>query len=140
MTTGFVERQKGKSVIATQYQAQGNAFYASYQDNITATPSGTQTTSLMLAQQQSRITTVAASGDGVRLPPAIPGAAVTVLNDAAVNPCNVFPASAAQGGIAGGDKINTGSANAAFSLVSQVGSGTGPTIFYCFSAGTWRTK
>jgi hypothetical protein len=140
MPTGFVDRIKGKNVIATEYQAQGGAFFASWQDNITATPTGSQSTSLLLTQQNNRITTVTTTGDGVRLPPAIPGAAIVVLNDAAVNPCNVWPSSATQGGIAGGDKINTGAANAAFSLAASAGAAGGPVIFYVFSAGTWRTK
>jgi len=136
MVTGFVDRTKGKSVIATQFQAQGGAFYASYEDNITATVSGTQTTSRLIAQQQNRITTVASAGDGVRLPPAIAGACVVLVNDAAVNAANVFPSSATQGGVSGGDKINAGAQNAAFSLTVVLG----VTIFYCFSNGTWRTK
>ena len=136
MVTGFVDRAKGKTAIGTQYQSQGGAFYSSNQDNITATPSGTQANSFMLAQQQNRITTVATAADGVRLPPAIAGAAVVVTNDAAVNAANVWPSSAAQGGISGGDKINALAANTAFSLTVAAG----VTIFYCFSNGTWRTK
>lgn len=136
MVTGFVQRDKGKTVISSQYMSQGGAFYSSSQDNITATPSGTQATSLLLRQQQSRITTVATAGDGVRLPPAIAGASLVVVNDAASNAANVWPSSQAQGGAAGGDKINAGVANAAFSLTVALG----VTIFYCFSNGTWRTK
>ena len=136
MVTGFQDRLKGKSVISTQYQTQGGAFYSSSLDNVTATPSGTQNTSLLLVNQQNRITTVATAGDGVRLPPAIAGAAVVVVNDAATNAANVFPSSQAQGGASGGDKINAGAQNAAFSLTVAAG----VTIFYCFSNGTWRTK
>jgi hypothetical protein len=134
--SGFVDRTKGKSVIATQVQAQGGAFYASYEDNITATISGTQTTSRLIAQQQNRITTVASAGDGVRLPPALAGACVVLVNDATTNAANVWPSSQAQGGASGGDKINAGVANAAFSLTVALG----VTIFYCFSNGVWRTK
>lgn len=136
MPTGFVDRAKGKTCISTQYMAQGASFYSNAQDNITATPSGTQATSVLLAQQQNRITTVATAGDGVRLPPAIPGAAIVVVNDAATNAANIWPSSAAQGGITGGDKINVGAPNAAFSLTVALG----VTIFYCFTLGTWRTK
>jgi hypothetical protein len=70
MTTGFVERQKGKTVIGTQYQAPGGAFYSSSADNLTATPSGNQGNAALLAQQQNRITTVASAGDAFRLPQA----------------------------------------------------------------------
>ena len=136
MVTGFIDRAKGKTVISTQYQSPGGAFYCSAQDNITATPSGTQANSLLLVNQQSRIVTVATAADGVRLPPAISGGCVIVTNDAAINAANIWPSSAAQGGASGGDKINALAANTAFSLTVAAG----PTIFYCFSAGTWRTK
>jgi hypothetical protein len=136
MVTGFVDRSKGKTSISTQYQAQGSAFYTSSLDNITATPSGSQATSLLLVNQQNRITTVASAGDGVRLPPALSGACVVVVNDAVTNAANIFPSSAAQGGVAGGDKINALAVNTAFSLTVALG----VTIFYCFSNGVWRTK
>ena len=107
----------------------------STQTGITATPSGTQSTALLLTGTQWQITTVATSGDAVRLPPALPGMELTGLNNAAVNPANIFPSSNAQGGVSGGDKINALAQNAAFSLVI-----TTPTIFYCFVVGTWITK
>lgn len=136
MASGFVDRAKGKTAINTQYMSQGAAFYSNAQDNITATPSGTQATAAVLQQQQNRITTVASAGDAVRLPPAIPGAAIVVVNDAAANAANLFPAGATQGGVTGGDKINALTQNTAFSLTVAAG----PTIFYCFTLGTWRTK
>lgn len=134
--TGFVDRAKGKTAISTQYMSRGGAFYTSCEDSIVATPSGTQATSHLLAQQQNRITTVATAGDGVRLPPAIAGASVVVTNDAAANACNVWPSSQAQGGVTGGDKINELAANAAFSQTVALG----VVIYFCFSNGTWRTK
>jgi hypothetical protein len=134
--TGFIDRAKGKTAISTQYMSKGGAYYSSAEDAITATPSGTQATSRLLGQQQSRITTVATAGDGVRLPPAIAEACVVVVNDAAVNAMNVWPSSAAQGGVTGGDKINVLAQNAAFSQTVALG----VVIYYCFSNGTWRTK
>src|SRR5215471_13339649 len=106
--TGLVDRSKGKTSIATQYQQQGSQFYASSLDNLTASPSpnNNQAGALLLVNQQNRITTVAAAGDSVRLPPAISGGCITVVNDAASNAMNVWPSSATQGGAAGGDKIN----------------------------------
>jgi hypothetical protein len=136
MATGFVDRAKGKTAIATQYMSQGAGFFSNAEDNITATPSGTQTSSRVLAQQQNRITTVASAGDGVRLPPAIQGAAIVVVNDASANAANIWPSSQAQGGLAGGDKINALAANGAFSLTVALG----VTVFYCFTTGSWRTK
>jgi hypothetical protein len=134
--TGFIDRAKGKTAISTQYMSKGGAYYSSAEDAIVATPGGNQNTSRLLGQQQSRITTVASAGDGVRLPPAIGGACVVVVNDAAANAANVWPSSQAQGGVTGGDKINALAANAAFSLTVALG----VTIFYCFSTGSWRTK
>jgi hypothetical protein len=114
----------------------GDARALSSQDNITATPSGTQSTSILLNNARNRITTVATAADGVRLPPALAGAAIVVTNDAATNAANVWPSGASQGGIAGGDRINALAANTAYSLTV----GAGPTTFYCFGNGTWRTK
>jgi hypothetical protein len=138
MVTGFQDRMKGKSAIATQYQAQNTLFYGSALDNITAspTPNNTQAGALLIQNSQNRITTVAAAGDSVRLPPAVPGASIVITNDATTNAANVWPSSQAQGGAIGGDKINALAANASFSLTVALG----VTIFYCFSAGTWRTK
>lgn len=109
------------------------------QDNIVATPSGTQTNSVLITGTNARIITVASAGDGLRLPPAIAGMEITLVNDAATNPANIFPASVGNGGVAGGDKINTGAQNAAFSLAAVANNG-GPTIFYVFTTGVWRTK
>jgi hypothetical protein len=134
--TGFVDRAKGKTAISTQYMSKGGAYYTSAEDGIVATPSGNQANSRLLGQQQSRITTVASPGDGVRLPPAIAGACVVVVNDAAVNAANIWPSSQFQGGVAGGDKINALAANAAYSQTVL----SGVTIFFCFTTGSWRTK
>ena len=127
MPTGFVERVKGKSAIANQYQQQNTAFFTSAIDNITATPSGTQGNSIMLTNTQTRITT-AASGSSVLLPAAQPGASVVICNDGAFT-LGVWPS--------GIDKINAGSAGAKDTTVCTAAS---VSIFYCFSAGQWRTK
>lgn len=140
MVSGIQSIVKGKSSNGHNFQRPGTWYFGSVKDGITATPSGTQTTSLLLTEQNSRVTTVASAGDGVRLPPALPGLIYSVVNDAAANAMNVFPASAAQGGVAGGDKINSGSQNAAFSQAASNGAAGGPTLFYCFTLGTWRTK
>lgn len=138
MVTGFVDRAKGKTAISTQYQSPGGQFFASSLDNITASPSpnNTQAGALLIQNSQNRITTVGTAGDSVRLPPAQAGGQIVIANDAAANAANVFPSSQAQGGASGGDRINALAQNAAFSLTVALG----PTIFYCFSAGTWRTK
>jgi hypothetical protein len=117
-------------------------FYGSLmgQDNIVAHAGGGQANAVPITAPLARIVTVATAADSVVLPPAIRGMEVTVVNDAAANSANVFPASAAQGGVAGGDSINALAANAAFALAAVNGGGAGPTLFYCFSTGVWRTK
>jgi hypothetical protein len=138
MPTGFVDRAKGKTIVSTQYQSQGGQFYGSSLDNITASasPNNTQAGAQLVNNSQNRITTVGTAGDSLRLPPAIAGASIVITNDATTNAANIWPSSAAQGGASGGDKINALGQNAAYSLTVA----SGVTIFYCFSAGTWRTK
>jgi hypothetical protein len=101
-------------------------------DTLTAVASGTQTTALLFTAVQNRVTVVASAGDAVRLPPALAGLAITVSN-AASNAMNVFPSSAAQGGVTGGDAINALSQNTAYSQA------TGRQTFRCFTTGTWET-
>ncbi len=126
----------GSSIAAGQ--SWNNQLYGQSmaQDTITAYSGGGQANGVSVTGPLMRITTVAAAGDSVTLPPAIRGMEITVTNDAAANACNVFPASAAQGGVTGGDAINALGANTAFSLTVAAG----PTIFFCFSNGLWRTK
>jgi hypothetical protein len=128
----------GQGGIINSGQTWNNLFYgqATVQDNITAHAGGGQANAVAITGPYARITIAASAGDSVVLPPSIRGMEITVVNDAAANAVNVFPASAAQGGVSGGDAINALGANAAFSLTVAAG----PTIFYCFSNGLWRTK
>lgn len=88
-------------------------------ESITATPSGSITTSYQLTAGISYITTVASSGDGVKLPstiastgsPAGGGLMMVIVNGAASNATNIFPFAAA-------DTINAGSGGAAYSLAA----------------------
>ena len=73
-------------------QSLDNAFaypIVSTQDAITATPSGTQATSLILSATVNRISTVASTNDGVRLPVSKAGSWITLINDGA-NAMQVF--------------------------------------------------
>lgn len=106
--------------------------YNSATDGITATVSGTQATSLLLVSKANRVTTVTTAGDSVRLPPALAGASMTISN-ASANALGVFPSSAAQGGVSGGDKINALAQNAVFSQV------TGRVSYFCYTVGVWQT-
>lgn len=128
----------GPGGIINSGETWNNLFYGqgTAQDNITAHAGGGQASAFAITGPYARITIVASAGDSVVLPPSIRGMEITVVNDAAANAANVFPASAAQGGVAGGDAINALGANTAFSLTVAAG----PTIFYCFSNGLWRTK
>lgn len=126
MTTGFVERDKGKTVISTQYQSQGGQFYASASDGLTATGT-TQATSLQLINSINRVTTTAANS-GVRLPVSVPGASITVINAAAVNSLTVYGF--------GTDTIN---ASATATGVQVPGRATGTVAnFFCTVAGAWH--
>ena len=96
-------------------------------DGITATPGASQATALLLTAPLNRITT-AAVGSGVLLPPAIRGMEVVIDNNGA-NPTTVFAS--------GTDTINgTAGATGVALAVDTVG----PTIYFCFSNGLWRTK
>lgn len=114
------------------------------QDSLTAHAGGGQALAVPITGPYARVTVVATAGDSVLLPPAVRGMTITVTNDApgaAAAAMNVFPSSAAQGGIAGGDAINALGANTAYSLASTNNTVPGVvTIFYCFSNGLWRTK
>lgn len=99
-------------------------------DNLTATAGGGQTNGFPLTSI-NRFTTVANANDSATLPLSQPGMTVVVINDAAANSMNIFPAL--------GDKIDAGAANAAKALTAGNGTGT-PLVFYATSVGQWRTK
>ena len=100
-----------------------SAVVDSVADALTAHSGGTQAPGTPITTRLARFSTVAASGDSALLPSALPGMEITVINSGA-NPMNVFPAS--------GEKINGGSANAAFSVTNAK-----QTVFRCTSAGNW---
>jgi hypothetical protein len=98
----------------------------SYADALTAHSGGTQAAALQLAAMTNRITTVAAPGDSVALPAAVPGLRVTVINDGA-NSMQVFGS--------GTDTINgiataTGIAQAVKAVVT----------YSCTAAGLWEAN
>src|SRR5712664_233202 len=61
----------------------------SAQDNIVARAGGGQALATQLITQTCRITTVATSGDSIKLPPSQPGLEVLIINHGA-NPMQVF--------------------------------------------------
>lgn len=89
-------------------------------ESITATASGSISTAYQLTAGISYVTTVASSGDAVKLPITTPNAGTTgvggglqmvIINGAASNAMNIFPFQAA-------DTINAGSGGAAYSLAA----------------------
>ncbi len=125
MTTGFVDRLKGKIVTANQYTAQGGLFYASVMDGITATASATQSNALVLANMINRITT-AAVASGVKLMPAIAGLEVTLIN-AGANTAKVFAS--------GSDTIDTIAGSTGVTLIA-----TKTANYYCATNGAWHSQ
>jgi hypothetical protein len=89
-------------------------------EGITATASGSITTSYQLTAGISQVTTVASGGDAVKLPATTPTSGTTgtggglmmiIVNGAASNSLNIFP-------FASADTINAGSAGAAYALAA----------------------
>lgn len=124
----------GQGGVVKTGQTLSGLFYGQSmaQDNITATPAGTQATSVPITTALARITTVASANDGVLLPPAIRGMEISIVNDAALNSAKVFAS--------GTDTINGTAGATGVALAAVAGGGAGPTIYYCFSNGAWRTK
>lgn len=114
-------------------QSGANQTY-SYADGMTAqSVSPSQSTGTQINTSLARFTTVASPGNAATLIPAAPGLILTVIN-AGANIMSVFPASASQGGAAGGDQINSLGQNNAFALPS------GAVVeFFCTLTGVWHT-
>lgn len=91
---------------------------------ITARAGGGQALGTALVSAINRVTTVATAADSVRLPAARAGMRIVVINAAAANAMNVFPAT--------GETINALSANTALSVVANKGA-----IFVCGVNGNW---
>lgn len=113
-------------------QQPGGQIYRSAIGGLTAHSGGGQTSALPLTSAFNQVTTVAAGGDSVLLPPAVVGLSVIVNNLAASNSLDVYPSSATQGGISGGDSINALSVNAEFSVAADK-----TAMFFCIVAGFW---
>lgn len=95
--------------------------------NVTAFPTGGQTSATLIAAQQTRVTVCATAGDSVKLPLAVTalvGVSFTIINDGAAA-CDVFPST--------GDTLNSLAANTAFRLA--VGS---QLVARCVAVGAYR--
>lgn len=96
----------------------------SYQE-VVATPAGTQATSILLNAASVNITAVATANDGVKLPPAIRGMEVSIVNSDAVDAAQVFAS--------GSDTINATAGAAGVSLAAGAAA-----IYRCIKTGNWR--
>jgi hypothetical protein len=104
-------------------------FLAGSGDNLTAHAGGGQAlaTAIPGNVQIARVTVVGSAADSVILPASVSGLEITVVNAAAANAMNVFPAV--------GEIVNALAANAAFSVAA------GKTCtFYCATSGQWHTQ
>lgn len=95
----------------------------STQTGVTAFATGGQANATPLTAAYTRVTTVATAGDSVRLPPAVLGMAMVVVNRGAAS-MNVFPAT--------GQSINALSANAALAVAAGAAA-----QFVCIAPGVW---
>ena len=94
-------------------------------DGLTASTTQTLAGALALSKRINRVTTVATSGNAVKLPALVPGQQIDIYN-AGANPMKVFPA-------ASGVAIDGGSAGAA--VTTEV-----PSIFRLPSGGFYAAR
>lgn len=99
----------------------------SAESGLTAFAGGGQASGTPLQYGINRVTTVASAGDSALLPKANAGTVLIVINAAAANSMDVFPAS--------GDAVNALSANTAFAIAANK-----TVIFCCAVDGTWNTN
>ena len=122
----------GKTATQQFIDPSGNTIYAmdqfgvsynSSQDGVAAAGTTQGNATVLPPRMQYNVTS---GTGGVVLPISLPGASLTVANNAGAA-INVYPS--------GTEKINALAAGAAFSAASAT-----VTIFYCFTAGQWYTK
>jgi hypothetical protein len=99
----------------------------SSQDNLVAKAGGGQGGGPAINRMMNTVAIVATAADSITLPASYVGGQITVINRAAANSMNVFPAV--------GENINLLAANTAIAVPA----GT-MLIFNCTTAGTWFTK
>lgn len=124
MATGFTGRFKGK--IAAQTIVLGGFLYESFTDSIVAHSGGGQTSAVPLTAEVNRIITVAAAGDSVRLPLAVQGLTILIINHGALA-AGVFGA--------GTDTIDD--VATATGVVQMAGSSV---LYTCTTTGAWFTN
>jgi hypothetical protein len=93
---------------------------------VTASTGSTQATGVPVTNAITRVTTVGTCGDALTLPKAKAGMSLVVINAAAANSMDVFPAV--------GDAVNALSADAAYAQAANKA-----VMFVCAVDGTWNT-
>jgi hypothetical protein len=93
---------------------------------ITAFAGGGQGSATALTKYLNQVATVATSGDSVKLPAALAGSEIVVINDGASS-MNIFPST--------GETIDAGAANAAYALTILAKN----VRFICAVAGAWKS-
>jgi hypothetical protein len=123
--------------LGTGFVAVGGGNFQTFSsvDGLVASTIHSQAGGTPITASQAGFGTVANAGDCGTLPPTKVGLQIDVINHGAQN-MSVYPASAAQGGVTGGDQINSLGANQPLTGITN----TTPTIFYCLTAGQWWTK
>lgn len=94
---------------------------------LTAKAGGAQVGATACPADVNRFTVVATAADSAILPAALPGVELTVINAAAANSMNVFPAV--------GEAINALAANTAFAVAANK-----HCVFTCAVAGVWNSN
>jgi hypothetical protein len=122
----FVDKISGLVVFAFR-KAANNQIVQATADNLTAHVGGGQANGLLLTAAYNRFTTVTSGNDSALMPPSLNGLDMVIINAAAANAMNIFPAL--------GDQINTLGVNAAFNLAANK-----TVTFYCCTSGQWHTQ
>ena len=105
------------------------ALIKSVTNSITAGSTQTQAGAAALTTDINRVVTVGTNGDGVKLPTAVAGAKVEIINDDAAQTIQIWPAT--------GDAIDGGSANAVDANSLAAG---GDRTYFSVDATNWYTK
>lgn len=94
-------------------------------NGVTASTGSTQATGVLVTTAVTRVTTVGTAGDALTLPKAVPGMSLVVINAAAANSMDVFPAV--------GDAINALTTDAALAVAANK-----TVLLVCAVAGIWN--
>jgi len=93
--------------------------------DVVATPAGTAVTSLLVSSANVNITAVATAADGIRLPPAVAGMEIAIVNSDAADAAQIFAN--------GSDTINATAGATGVSLAAGAA-----IILRCIKTGNWR--